>query len=264
MKRCAGLMILIVALFAAPSIQADDWDDTLVTDRPDAAEASRTVGRYRWQIEQGYDIETVKSDGLRLNTLTTPTKIRFGITDSFEVHAETSGLIYDFGDTPDGHRSQAGFGNLDLGFKTHIIENDGARPSIGLLVAFTVPTATGDFEDAHLFRPTLALDWDLPAEFGLAVNLGVNAALSREDESSSAFRWAVALGRSWAPLSHRVGTFVETFGEVNFHTGDVQVFVDGGFTFLITPDFQMDLNVRGGVHGDTPDVGGGIGWALRI
>lgn len=264
MKRCFSLLTAVLALSGTAPAFASGWDDTIATDRPDSAESSRTVGRYRLQIEQGYDIATVKSGGIRTSTFTTPTKIRFGITDDLEIHVEAPGLVYEFGDRPGGNLSRAGFSNLDLGFKGHFLDNDGAVPSIGLLVAFTVPTATGDFEGTHLFRPTLAFDWDLPAAFGLAVNIGVNAALDRGSEPANVFRWAVSLGRSWAPLSDRVGTFVETFGEVNFDSGAVLIYLDGGFTFLITPDFQLDLNVRGGVHGDTPDVGGGIGWALRI
>ncbi len=57
------------------------WEDVLVTDRPDAAEASDTVERGRWQVETSVGFSSDESPGITTRSLSFPTLLRYGVME---------------------------------------------------------------------------------------------------------------------------------------------------------------------------------------
>jgi hypothetical protein len=254
-------LAMLATFLSLPTVAAAD--DTIVTDRPDVAESSETVGAWRVQVETAGDVETTHRDGRRLTGWRTPTKLRLGLGASFELHFETDGFAHDRQGGTD--LAETGMADLDVGFKIHLLAGDGAWPSLGLLAALTLPIGSGPFSsDTYALSPTLALDWELSAAWGLGVNVGVTAALDNRDEQPDTLRWAVAIGRSWAPLLRSLRTYVEIFGEQGVG-GDLNaIAVDGGFAWLVTPLLQLDLTMRVGLTNDAPDVGGALGLSFKV
>lgn len=237
--------------------------DEIVTDRPDVAESSETVGAGRVQVETAGDVESARRDGQRTTTWRTPTKLRLGLSQSFELHLETDGFAHDR--TGGADLAETGMSDLDVGFKVHLLDGGGAWPSTGLLLALTLPIGSGAFtSDTYTLLPTLAMDWELTRAWGLGINVGVTAPLDNRDEQSDTLRWAVAIGRSWAPLVDSLRTYIEAFGEHGFGGDFSSVAIDGGFAWLVTPLLQLDLTMRVGLTNDAPDVGGALGLSFKV
>lgn len=267
----ASLLALAPALLAAEA--PSRYDDALVTDRPDAAESSRTVGKLRVQVETGIDVEVSSlgaggagSGAGDRRSLRVPTKLRLGLIDALEIHVESGAFAYDSVEVGGGSTSETGLPDLDLGAKWHITEGGGWIPSLGLLVAASMPIGGEAFtEDIYALSPTLIADWELGAGVGLGTNLGITSPLTDRGSHDDSLRFAVAFGRSWDPLSERLGSYIEVFGETRGGgKEDPEMYIDGGFTFLVTPDLQLDVNARVGVTEPAADVGGGLGLSARF
>ncbi len=218
--------------------------EPLITDRPDVAESSRTVGKYTFQVELGADITDPAMDE---RTVVFPLKVRQGVSDNFELHLET--------DTFQISQDDSGLTSPELGFKWHLGDKPDAW-SIGLLSAVSIPL---NDEQGVVFSPTLAFDFDLGKDFGLGTNVGATIFLSPRDTQADNARFAMSLGKGW---NDRLSTFIEGFGEATF-SGTLTLATDAGVTYLITPNMQFDAYVRQGLY-QRSDLGAGLGFSFRI
>ncbi len=225
---------LLLAVFSGPSSAAAE----IVTDRPDVAESSRTVGKMRLQVEAGVDTTA-------LSAFTFPTKIRFGLIDPLEVHVESGIVTVGEGGTS--------VNDVDLGGKVHLFEV--GRLSGGLLTAVTIPIENV----AVLVRPTFALDLDL-GRLGIGINVGADIPLTERATVSDELRFATALG---VGLFGGLGAFVEVFGAIPVG-GELVLSFDGGFSYAINATNQVDAYVRFENVTDSAVPGGGIGYATKF
>jgi hypothetical protein len=254
----------------APSSAGDPWAKTLVTDRPDRTEAAQTVGQWSFQVEFGVAVESDRAAGVRTTAIRTPTKVRFGVLERLELHLETDAFATDrFDGGPDDGKARWGFNDVALGFKAHLVQEGywgGAGPAVAILASVTMPAGTKGFSGGiYVPRLIVALGWSLPAELALGINLGVEIPETDTGRRYAQGFWSLSLGRSLAPASERVGVFVEAFGALPFSSpAETWLALDGGFTFLLTPDVQLDIYGGGGVTADAPSVLGGMGLSFRM
>ncbi|MGB3605655.1 transporter, partial [Psychroserpens sp.] len=107
----------------------------LVTDRPDATEASATVGKGTLQIETGGLYESFKDNAVQSQNYTfNTTLIRFGILDNLELRMGwdfVEGVTTVNGNTLDNVSS--GLSPLLLGVKIDISEEINGLPEIALI-----------------------------------------------------------------------------------------------------------------------------------
>ena len=265
-----ALPVVATALVAFLASPATADEPPLVTDRPTAGISSTTVGQWRVVLEFGGDVDSTRTGDVRTLSWRTPAKLRFGVLDRLELHLETPGFAADaMQGGPLDDTVAYGFGGLGFGFKAHLVEGGywkGGGPSLGLMTTLVTPLGTAGFDDdAWVPRVVLAAEWSLPQAFGLGVNLG--AEVPRGDGAARYLqgKWSVALARSWAPLTDRVATFVEFFGDLAFSSpANNGLSFDAGFTFLLTPNVQVDVALRTGILGTDHEVGGGLGMAFRL
>lgn len=266
------LLLLTGAKARAQEASGDDID-VIVTDRPDVAESSETVGRFRFQVEMGIDV-AVEGGADNLVGFRTPTKLRFGVLDDLELHVETDGFSWDSVNTSSGHRASIyGFSDVAVGFKAHITDGGqlaGAIPSTALLFAVSLDSGTRDFSaGAHTPGAVVAMDWGLPAGLDLGSNFGLEVPAAVDVGGTSRRYWegsfAVALSRSWAPLTAALRTYVELFGTLGY-SGPARstLLVDGGFAYTPRKNIQLDLAFRGGLTEATPDFGVGLGLSFKL
>ena len=65
-------------------------------------------------------------------------------------------------------------------------------------------------------------------------------------------------------LTDRVGVFIEYFNDIPFDSEiDAQHAVDGGLTFLLNDDVQLDINAGAGLNSATDNFVG-VGIAMRF
>ena len=232
--------------------------EPLVTDRPDFTESPETVAPGRFQLEAGYTFTRRGDDKQHaLGELL----LRVGLWQQIELRL--GGNSYVWLDSPDGDAD--GFEDLSLGVKIKLLEGSErfelTRPTVGVIVATTLPTGADDLgEDEPQPEFILAMAWDLSERFSLGSNL--NYAYASEDgDRFHQFSGSVALGIT---LTEKWGTYIEYFGFVpESDDGPNTSFFNGGFTYLINDDLQLDARIGVGVfNGRSPDyfTGAGVSW----
>ncbi len=136
------------------------------------------------------------------------------------------------------------------------------RPRVSLIGAVGVPLGSRDFRQSGLQpEAKLLLGSDLSERVSLSSNL--NAAYrSEEGERFGALSGSVSLG---VGVTERVGSDVELFGFSPAGRPDSR-FINGGLTYLLNDDFQVDARLGLGLNNDAhgPDVFFGFGVARRF
>lgn len=265
----AGLAVLLSAL---PAIaMAQDDTEPLATDRPDFTEASSTVGVGRVQLEAGYAFGYDDTAGTISRGHNFPEALwRIGMTDDIEFRIAWSYLVERIDDGP----ADDGALDLYLGTKLFLVEQDSWVPESAIILQMTVPTGADAFSvDEVLYGFNLLYSWELPSGWSLAGSSGVNTgseellvtgqipALNRDGHV--VVHQSVALG---IPLTERFGSFIEYFGlySVGRDSNFPENYIDGGFTYLVTNDFQLDWRIGLGLNDQAEDFFTGAGFSLRL
>lgn len=243
----AALLLLLPLSPAAA--QQPPPAEPLVTDRPDFTESAFTVDRF--QAESGYTY-THSPGGVREHAigellLRVPVRrgaeLRLGLNSFSRVHS------------PDAR--QQGLEDASVGIKLALREARGWLPAAALLASTTLPTGGDAFRERRL-QPgaTLAASWNLSARWGLGSNIGYTYA-SEAEQRFGQMAGSVALS---AAVTERLGSYVEAFGVAPQTRGGADTgFFNGGFTFGISPDLQVDARAgRQWSGGDSYFVGIGI------
>lgn len=257
---------LVLCAGAAPAVDTgeDDerWEDALVTDRPDAAESSQTVGRYVFQAETSVQFVTDRNPGEgRATTWNFPTLLRGGLTEDFELRLATDGPAFLRETSPTDNIF--GMSDLELGMKYHVLDGGGAVPSTAFLAGVNFPTGSSTFT-SHKPEYALvgALDWDLPFGLGLGTNFGIAAKAEEQDDGYFCqFNAAASLGGG---ITQRLSWYLEVGANLPAADRDHgAAFVDGGFKYLLSPDMQLDFAVTKGLNEPADTFGATIGFSVR-
>jgi len=214
-----ALLVLLVATTAAAQT-----DDLINADRPGIADGSATIGHGRFQVETG--AERDDSDGARL--WSTPTLLRYGLSDAFELRVEGAGFQHEAG-------GASSWAPASIGFKYHFNE----KPSLGV-IARVFPTG-------HQSDVRLAADVDLNERWSVNPNVGVQ----RADGTTSA---TAALTLQYN-ISKMLNVFVDGGAERS------SVLLDSGVAWIIGRNTQLDASIGWGAHGTTPPQ---VFWSAGI
>lgn len=256
-------LALCLALFATSMFsfsQETNTSDALVTDRPDATEASSTVGKGILQFETGglyesFEDNNVKSENYTFNTML----IRYGILDNLELR-----LGWDFveGVTKiNGNKLNnvtSGLSPLLLGMKIDITEEDGAMPEIALIGhVFPVFSASEDYRPEYTgvdFR--LSLSHTLSEKSSLGYNIGAEWG---NDSPEAAAIYTLAYGYSF---TDKFGMYCELYGDLP-EDHSANHYWDAGLTYLVCNDLQLDAYVGTSIT-EGQDLLLGMGFSYRV
>ncbi len=254
----AALLTLCFSI-SWPAVGIAQLEGPLVTDRPDFTESPLAVDPGRVQVEAGYTFTRERE--LRLHSLG-ELLVRIGAANRLEFRLG----LNSFGISEGTEGETTGFEDLALGAKIELAEGsssfDFLRPTIGLLVGAAIPTGSGPFGERGL-RPqaTLAVGWPVSEALSLGANLGA-ASASLDDKRFAILSGSVALGIG---LSDWLGAYAEAFGfassESRFWDS---AFLNGGLTFLTSPDLQLDVRVGVSLSDPSPSYFAGLGFGWRI
>jgi hypothetical protein len=247
-------LLLLAFLTLSPS--PGHTQSPLVTDRPDFTESAETVGPRRVQVEAGYTF--TRSEEVDEHALG-EVLVRIGILDRLELRAGLNS--YAWLDGPDGNDS--GYEDPSLGAKIALAlppDRPGWRPAAAILVGTTVP-GVGDLgEDAWQPEAKLALGWDLSE----SVSLGSNAGYAHSSEEGEEFDQAIASLALGFDIAGPASGYVEAFGFAPAAPdGDDAAIANGGVTWLLNPDLQLDARLGAGLNRAAPDLFVGVGIARR-
>lgn len=259
-----------VALFlaAAGSIHAqlippEDPAPELVTDRPDQTESASVVPAGYFQLETGVSYSRDDDGVFVVRTLSGPgTLVRIGVGGRTELRVGWDGWVEE--------KRVSGLGDGSLGAKVKLREEAGALPEMALLASINLAVGDDEVTSDELDPSLLVLfAHTLTDSLGLGYNLGLQRftgldpeTFGEETDDFVRFVGSVALGRSF---TERLGGFVEVFGEKpeSGAPGGTQVSLDGGVTYLVRPNLQLDAYAGAGVSDDAPDWIAGVGLSIR-
>ncbi|MCM2269818.1 MAG: transporter [Thermoanaerobaculia bacterium] len=228
----------------------------LVTDRPDQTESTATVPRRAVQIESGWlRVETAEERSDEVGA----TLVRVGLADAWELRLATGGWI--------DARSASGLADGEVGAKWSFRRESAGGSAAALLMSASVPVGdraqTSGRVDPEL---RLAMSHGLTDRLGLGWNVAYVGASERDarGDRHTQFHWlgTAALGLELTP---RLGAFVELFGEAGgSRGGPPSTSLDGGLTWRLRDNLQLDLAAGVGLSRAAPDRFVGLGLSLRV
>ncbi|MGB6044240.1 MAG: transporter [Pirellulales bacterium] len=243
-----------------------DLDEPLVTDRPDFTEAAVTVGRGVTQLEFGYRFISDDAGPTRTESHSYPELlVRQGILAEWlelrvvwnYAHEETrTGLTTTRMDGAD---------DLGLGLKIALTPQEGILPEMALIPQMTVPTGGRSFS-ANEVLPGLIWVYSWEVNDFLSIGASTQGNRAVDDVTGDGYfeiAQSVAFGYS---LTDRLGAFTEWYAFFP-HSADTALpehVFDGGFTYLINDNFQLDISAGVGLNNAADDFFVATGAVVRF
>ena len=273
------LLFSIVLTFVATDTLAqedaaqttDPMQEPLITDRPDFTESTETIPPGHFQLEAGYTFTYDRERKDRVRDHTAPELLmRIGLMDNFELRIGWDGYSWTDSQFEVETRSgrhvtrddwTQGANDLSLGVKYKLFEQDGWVPHFGVIGAISVPSGSAGVSSGDV-DPEVVLLWayDISDSFAVAGNVGLAAPT---DDGDRFFQASASLAAAIA-LSEKVGAYVEYFGFYpNAEHSDAAHSVNGGLTYLINNNFQIDWRIGAGLNEEADDFFTGVGFAFR-
>ena len=241
------------------------YDEPLVTDRPDFTESSSTVGLGVMQLEMGYTFTYNDDDatGDKTYSHTVPEiLLRYGFLEDVELRL---GWTYGWDEEQVGAARTRPDGGSDLyvGLKIDLFEQCCAWPEQAILLNINAPVGAEAFSSNKVTAgATYAYSWELANEWGLGANTGF---FTDRENGDDFIVWtqSVAVG---IPLNECWGVYVEYYGLYESDKAGAvnQHYADGGITWLWNYDLQFDFRVGVGLNDDADDVFSGLGASMRF
>lgn len=236
----------------------------LIGDRPDATESAAVVPAGFFQLETGVLFTREDDGGQEVDVFEGPgTLARIGLGGRTELRLGWAGVV-----EVDADGETDGVADAELGAKTSLRTGEAGGPAVAFLAGVSLPV--GDDElTSDRYDPSfrLAVGHDLSDRVSLGYNLGMawSSELTGDDEAVretfSRFVYTAALGFA---LGERLGAFAEVFGEEPVDApGSSAVSVDGGFTYLVRRNVQLDLFGGAGLTDEAADWFVGTGLVVR-
>jgi len=234
------LMCICFGISFGTMAQEEEIVGTIVTDRPDATEASSTVGKGILQIETGafytsFEKDNIKEEVLGFNT----TLLRYGLLEHLELRL---GWNFEEGRTSvNGMRLEditSGFSPLLAGAKIDVAEENGFLPEIALIGHIFLPlSASSDYRPETTgvdFR--FSLSHTLSERSSLGYNIGAQWG---SDSPEAAYIYTLAYGYS---ITENFGFYAELYGDMP-EDSSANHYWDAGFTYLLLKNLQLDATV---------------------
>ncbi len=223
-------------------------DEPLVTDRPDFTEASSCVGRGVFQLESGYTFtEDRNATGSSRSHSFPESTFRIGMfADWFELRIVWNYEVATQTQFGVSRATQSGADDLVLGAKWGLTGQAGFLPEMAVITRSTVPTGAGAFSSNEML-PGIA--WCNGWKVNDWLETGTLTSMDRalDDDTGDPY---LQLAQSWTfnyRLAEPLHAYTEWFviAASGADTNHTQHYMDGGFTYLVNNDVQLDI--RGGV-----------------
>ena len=240
-------------------------DEPLASDRPDFTEASSTVGAGVVQLEMGYTLVYDDGDPRTIQHSLPEALVRIGVLrDWLELRvgwnfgSETT-IVGGASDTESGSR------DVYLGVKLGLTPQQGWLPEMALAPQMLIPVG-GPLSGGSRVLPgvNLLYGWEFAERFSAGGNTQMNRRVddgSRDDYAELIQTFAVG-----SDLSKHLGAYVEwfVFAPIAADTARTEQYFDGGFTWRVTNDLQLDIRAGTGLNNAAADIFGGVGAVVRF
>jgi len=233
------------------------------TDRPDITESAYTVDAGHFQVESdAYKLTFNKNQGVRTSESTfNLANLKIGLNNStdlqlvlpfyVEERTKINGMYTD--------TKRSGFNDFTLRLKKNLWGNDAGKTALAVMPFINAQTGN-DVEGKRLeggvvvpFNLELSKTWSFGAQ-------GQFSLLRTEDRKyDKELLNSVTVGKDF---SKSTSAFVESHYTYNFSQKNFEVFLNGGFVYSITDNFNVDLGINYGLKKGTDHVYF-IGYSFR-
>lgn len=261
LRPALAFALLLTGAFAA-QVSAQSFDDTTIsTDRPGSLYGTSIVPTDHLQLETG--LPTFQNNGFAGGhslLLSTPTYLRYGLNDRFEL--QLGGSPYNRQSvTFDGQtHSVSGLGDTQVGAKYALVKSSGSGPNVTLVGYVTVPTGKSEFSGG---RPAYNLNavagWSLGDSNSLNTMVGYTRAPVGEHRHANTGIAAVSLGHGF---TSRFSGYVEAVYLPGFSNSPDLGLAGAGATFLLAPHVQIDGFFDLGLNKASPNSSFGTGLSI--
>jgi hypothetical protein len=252
-QKLKAISLLIATGLCA--CQTSFAEEALVTDRPDFTESTQTVAPGLVQIEAGLTYTDTGLDQFELPEAL----FRIGLIENLELRIEVPN--YTTVDTPGDNVD--GFSDGSIGVKVHLADQNGALPDLGLIASASLPVGKEAFSSDNV-DPTLTLAWayDLDSGYSIGGNVGVTSSDGGGDDRFLETAYSFAAG---IPLTESWSAYVEYYG-LSFLSSDEdsEHYMNGGFTYLVNNNLQLDWRIGFGLTDNSDDLFTGAGLSVRF
>jgi hypothetical protein len=227
-------------------------------DRPGIAFAPSTLPTHSFAWEQGLpDFQQDRSDGVTQRAYAASTRLRYGITDRWEVQLAAP-LFEEIDTTGSGQAfSTAGAGDVAVALKMSLASGGGSF-SLAVLGVVSFPTARRDLGNgSEQYSLGATAGWSLSDTQSVALYANVDV-LGGDATWTLSPNWSVA-------LSDSVGAYVEggyQFGGA--HGQQDNAVAGGGLTWMVRPNVQLDAYGLGGLTRASTDLAAGCGVSVFL
>lgn len=242
------------------------FDEPLASDRPDFTESSTTVGKRVLQIEMGYTFAHDSNHEEFSDTHSYPeTLIRLGVlADWLELRAAFNIGTENVATSGGPYAATTGAEDLYLGMKLGLTSQHGWLPEMALVPQTTVPRGSSRFtSDEVLPGLNWLYGWDLTERLSMGGSTQCNKALDDDSRDFIEFAQSWTFGYS---LTDRIGSYSEWFCLLPSGATTVkpEYYFDGGFTFRVTNNLQLDARGGIGLNTAAADYFLGSGAVMRF
>ncbi len=262
-SRIFALALPGLLLVSNMAVAQDGWtglEGSLTTDRPDFTESTATIPKGHFQIEGGTTLNRAEdSDSTTFGELL----VRIGTGHSWELRLGAGS--YSRVELPDD--TVSGLDDPSVGVKFRFTKDAEqlapGQPAASLIFQTSIPEGDdGLTADEWVPQSKLLLGWSLTPRLSLSSNL--NYAYEVDDDAERFHQLGASLSASLS-VTDRIGTFLEWYGfSEETEDGPSTHYVNGGVTYLINNDLQVDARVGTGLNEADPDWFVGIGAGVRF
>lgn len=231
----------LLLLIALNTINGWADNDAITPDRPGFSTGTQTVKPNVVNVELGYQYAFNNYD-TKPSSHTLPLMVlRTGISENAEFDIQWDGINVDKEEGSPTAHSKA---DLAVGGKYKLIENE--QYNLTLLGVLSLPTGTAP-STSDSTDPLVGLLWDYSLSDENTL-FGTVQASSSQIDSNRIYDQQFSLGASFAH-TESIGSFIEFYtimpSESSMH--DTKT-IDGGMTYLLSNDIQLDFNVGLGLN----------------
>jgi len=239
-------------MIAAVPVRALADEGPIAADRPGFSTGTHTVEPGRLDVELGYQY-AFNNTGVNRSTQTLPLlDLRTGLSLKSELDVLWDGWNIDHAEN---QSSDVSVSDVSIGGKYRLRE--GPKYNLTALGLLSLPLGSAPSTSDHV-DPLVGLLWDdsLSSQASL---FGVVEATSFIFEGDRIYAAQVAIGASFSHTD-RLGTFIEIYSAVPSRSKlDDEVVMDGGVTYLLSHDVQLDMNAGVGLNSASNDfIGFGV------
>lgn len=244
--------IVLTLLLSFPILSLAQTQEPIQTDRPDQTETPAIVPKGMFQVETGFTLQ--KNDAYSKTNSLPSILWKYGVNENFELR-----LITEFAVEKNDDETVSGVTPVLLGCKIKITEEKGIVPKTSFIGHISLPNAASTVFKADSMAPEFRFTFQhtLSEKLSLGYNLG-----AEWDGFSAEPTYIYTLTTGYT-ITKKIGSYIEIFGFAP-QNDSANHNLDGGFTYLINPNFMIDLSAGVGITDNAPDHYFAFGFSFRL